>query len=273
MNSIVFAKRLKYWVAFAFLLLLESCGLDTFYYLDPPITDGNTPYYNTEDGVKKYFCFITNEDSSLGDNDQYFSSSSELVFLGTEVYYKIYNNYSTMLSAENAIDSLNSSSSNYAAAAENLIESRGYKPLKFSSGSFVPLVEAGSSPNNRHVYIRLSDLSKSNTEVDFQQGICISNQKMDKYYPANALMHNGQPVMPRRYINSNYGFNFGQDDNNPLPKNGDADVTYSSSSSESGSWYVDMYAVSIGRDTSYSTSYSKVLFLGAVKIQESDYDD
>ncbi|MBQ2481529.1 MAG: hypothetical protein II516_09795, partial [Treponema sp.] len=84
---------------------------------------------------------------------------------------------------------------------------------------------------------------------------------------------NGQPVMPRRYINSNYGFNFGQDDNNPLPKNGDADVNYSSSSSDSGTWYVDMYAVSVGRDTSYSTSYSKVLFLGSVKIQESDYSD
>ena len=248
MNSIVFAKRLKYLVAFVFLLLLEACGLDTFYYLDPPITDGHTSYYTTEDGIYRYFSFVTNEESSLGDNDQYFSSSSELVFLGTEVYYKIYNNYSTMVSAENAIDSLNSSSSNYAAAAESLIESRGYKPLKFSSGSFIPLVEAGSSPNNRHVYIRLNDYG---TEVDY----------------------NGQPVMPRRYINSNYGFNFGQDDNNPLPKNGDADVNYSSSSSDSGTWYVDMYAVSVGRDTSYSTSYSKVLFLGSVKIQESDYSD
>ncbi|MBQ5450514.1 MAG: hypothetical protein IIT57_10795, partial [Treponema sp.] len=109
--------------------------------------------------------------------------------------------------------------------------------------------------------------------VDFQQGICISNQSMTKYDPSKALMHNGQPVMPRRYINSNYGFNFGQDDNNPLPKNGDADVNYSGSASESGSWYVDMYAVSVGRDTSYSTSYSKVLFLGSVKIQESDYSD
>ena len=270
MNSIVFTKRLKYWVAFAFLLLLESCGLDSFYYLDPPVTDGHTSYYTTEDGIYRYFSFVTNEESSLGDNDQYFSSSSELVFLGTEVYYKIYNNYSTMVSAENAIDSLNSSSSNYAAAAENLIESRGYKPLKFSSGSFIPLVEAGSSPDNRHVYIRLNDYG---TEVDYSKGICISNHPMDKYSPADALMHNGQPVMPSRNINSSYGFNFGQDDNNPLPKNGDADVTYSGSSSESGSWYVDMYAVSIGRDTSYSTSYSKVLFLGSVKISESDYED
>ena len=269
MNSIVFAKRLKYLVAFVFLLLLEACGLDTFYYLDPPITDGHTSYYDTE-SIRRYFSFVTNEESSLGDNDQYFSSSSELVFLGTEVYYKIYNNYSTMVSAENAIDSLNSSSSNYAAAAESLIESRGYKPLKFSSGSFVPLVEAGSSPNNRHVYIRLNDYG---TEVDYSKGICISSQPMDRYSPADALMHNGQPVMPRRYINSNYGFNFGQDDNNPLPRNGDADVNYSGSASESGSWYVDMYAVSVGRDTSYSTSYSKVLFLGSVKIQESDYSD
>ena len=270
MNRLFSLRKLKYPAAFAFLLLLEACGLDTFYYLDPPITDGHTSYYTTEDGIYRYFSFVTNEESSLGDNDQYFSSSSELVFLGTEVYYKIYNNYSTMVSAENAIDSLNSSSSNYAAAAESLIESRGYKPLKFSSGSFIPLVEAGSSPNNRHVYIRLNDYG---TEVDYSKGICISSQPMDRYSPADALMHNGQPVMPRRYINSNYGFNFGQDDNNPLPKNGDADVNYSSSSSDSGTWYVDMYAVSVGRDTSYSTSYSKVLFLGSVKIQESDYSD
>ena len=270
MNRLFSLRKLKYLAAFAFLLLLEACGLDTFYYLDPPITDGHTSYYTTEDGIYRYFSFVTNEESSLGDNDQYFSSSSELVFLGTEVYYKIYNNSSTMVSVENAIDSLNSSSSNYAAAAESLIESRGYKPLKFSSGSFIPLVEAGSSPNNRHVYIRLNDYG---TEVDYSKGICISSQPMDRYSPADALMHNGQPVMPRRYINSNYGFNFGQDDNNPLPKNGDADVNYSSSSSDSGTWYVDMYAVSVGRDTSYSTSYSKVLFLGSVKIQESDYSD
>jgi len=265
--------KIKYWVAFAFLLFMESCGLDSFYYLDPPITDGHTPYANMPDKSLWYFSFVTNEDSSLGDNDQYFSSSSEFVFLGTEVYYKIYNNYTTMVNAENAIDSLNSSSSNYAAAAESLIESRGYKPLKFSGGSFIPLVEADSSPQNRHVYIRLSDFSKDNTEEKFQQGICISNNKMNFYSTANALMFNGQPVLPRRYINSRYGFNFGQDDNNPLPKNGDSDVNFSGSATESGSWYVDMYAVSVGRDTSYSTSYSKVLFLGSVKILESDYNN
>ncbi|MBQ4025563.1 MAG: hypothetical protein II611_09265, partial [Treponema sp.] len=66
-------------------------------------------------------------------------------------------------------------------------------------------------------------------------------------------------------------FNFGQDDNNPLPKSSDEDVNYSGYSSESGVWYVDMYAVSVGRDVSYATSYSKVLFLGSVKILESDY--
>ncbi|MBR4386838.1 MAG: hypothetical protein IKP51_09990 [Treponema sp.] len=269
MNSSVFHRQLKYWVAFAFLLLLEACGLDSFYYLDPPVTDGHISYYTTEDGILRYFSFVTNEESSLGDNDQYFSSSSELVFLGTEVYYKIYTSYSTMVNVENAIDSLNSSSSNYAAAAESLIESRGYKPLKFSHGSFSPLVEAGSSPNNRHVYIRLNDYG---SETDYSKGICISNHPMDKYSLSDALMHNGNPVLPRRYINANYGFNFGQDDNNPLPKSGDADVNYSGSPS-GGIWYVDMYAVSVGRDTSYSTSYSKVLFLGSTKISESDYQN
>jgi len=268
LNRLFSLRKLKYLAAFAFLLLLEACGLDTFYYLDPPITDGHTSYYTTEDGIYRYFSFVTNEESSLGDNDQYFSSASELVFLGTEVYYKIYKSYSTMVNAENAIDSLNTSSSNYTAAAENLIESRGYKPLKFSAGSFIPLVEAGSSPENRHVYIRLNDYG---TEVDYSKGICISNHPMDKYSTADALTYNGQPVLPRRYINSGYGFNFGQDDNNPLPKSSDEDVNYSGYSSESGVWYVDMYAVSVGRDVSYATSYSKVLFLGSVKILESDY--
>lgn len=260
-------KNLRYTVALIFSMLLCTCGLDTFYYLDPPVTDGHTAYYTASDPLTLYFSFITNEESSLGDNYLFFESGSDFSFLGTEVYYKIYNNYSTMVSVENSINSLNSSSSNYSQAAESLIESRGYKPLKLSRGNFSPLIQAGGSPQNRHVYIRLNDYG---TETDYQSGICVGTSQMSKYTPSSALTYAGSAVYPRRFIDSKYGFNFGKDDDNPVPANGDSDVYYTSASEE-GVWYVDMYAISIGRDSSYSTSYSKVLFLGSIKISEDDY--
>ncbi len=253
-----------------------SCGLDTYYYLDAPFSDGHTTYASTDDPTSFYFSCVTNETSSTGDNYKYFDTSSDFVFLGTEIYYKIYNNYNTMISAESQISSLITSSSSYSSAAENIIDTRGYKTLKISTGTFSPLIKNGDSPKNRYIYIRLNDLATDSTGT-YGAAICVGNDSeniiLKSYSAASALKYNGTIVKPRRYINSSYGFNFSsKDSSNPVPSSSDADITYSSSSTESGVWYIDMYAISVGRDSSYTLSYSKPLLLGSVKISQSDYE-
>lgn len=265
---LTFETRRLAWVStvFAGIVLFTTCGLDAYYYLDEPLNDGHTAFYTSTDFVQNYFSFITNEQS--GENAQYFNSAAEFIFLGTEVYYKIYNNYSTMVSVESAIATL-SESSNSSSAAENLIDSRGYKALKLSYGSRTPLVPSGTSPQNRYVYIRLN--ANKDEGPEYREAICIGEKKMTSFTEEAALTLEGTVVVPRRSLGANYGFTFKTGDaQNPPPQSGDEDVTYSSTASESGVWYVDMYAISVGRDNTYTTSYSRPFFLGSVAITESD---
>ncbi len=243
-----------------FLLVFTNCGLDVYPFFDPPYTDGHIAYYTSDDAIQNYFSFITNETSD---------NNTENDFLGTEIYYKIYNNYSIMVSAENSVSSLNSSTTNSTAAIENLIDSRGYKPLKLSTGSLNPLIQ--DAGQNRYVYIRLNDYPTDSTR---SAAIRIGSSSMSDSTSGSPLTYKGTSVFPRRYIDSDYGFNFNSSSSsNPLPKSGDADVNFSSSSSDSGVWYVDMYAVSVGRDSSFTSYYSKVLFLGSISIKEADYNN
>ena len=273
----IFFKRLLFCSLFILLAIsYSSCGLDTYYYLDAPLSDGHTAYASEDDSLYFYFSCITNETSSTGNNYLFFDPASDFVYLGTDIYYKIYNNYTTMVGVESAISSLISSSSSYSVAAENLIDTRGYKPLKISEGSLSPLIKVGPSAKNRYVYIRLASIP-SDSSGDYNSCICVGNDvqnvSMSKRTPSSVLTYNGVPVVPRRYINSSYGFNFSKSDAaNPVPTSSDADVTYSSTSTQSGVWYVDMYAISVGRDVSYTISYSKPLLLGSVKINQADFE-
>ena len=249
-----------------FILFNFSCGLESFYYLDPPKTDGHINDASSSDAVLRYFSFLTTE---TGENSQYINSSFDFSFQGTEVYYKIYNDYDTMLSVESYIDNLNLDD-DVSNVAEILIDSKGYVPLATSMGNVSPLIPAVGT--NRYVYIRLNDLDSD----AYRSVICVSNEALSNYDESKIISPG--PFFPRRSINMKYGFNFNSEDEdyNPLPKEGDEDVTWTSVSSgesdEEGLWYVDMYAVSKGRDSSYTTSYSKVLFLGSVVINESDYN-
>ena len=67
MGGVCFAKKLKT-AFFLFAMLFVSCGLDTFYYLEPPKTDGHTTKYTSTDRPQLYFSFLTNEE---GDNSDY----------------------------------------------------------------------------------------------------------------------------------------------------------------------------------------------------------
>ena len=234
---------------------LCTCGLDTFYYVDSPVSDGHIASYSSDDPVSNYFSCRTTEESPS--ENQYMFGSSECSFLGTEIYYKIYNNYSTMTSNQSSVESMSSNSTQTSAAASYLIDTKGYKPLKLSTGSLYPLIKAESSPQNRFVYIKLTG----------GEPICLSTSPMNTYTPGNELKVDGIPVFPRRYIDSAKGFDFGHDDSSPLPLQTDEDVTWSENPSEEGVWYVDMYAVSLARDVDYVLQYSSPYWMGSVSIR------
>ena len=247
--------------------LSSSCGLETFYYLDPPRggSDIHAIKYDVTDDIQKYFIFQTNE----SDN----KSEGTFKFLGTEVYYKIYDNYSAIDTTEKAVDDA-LSSTNPVSSADKIITTYKYQKLGISSGNLDPLIP--SVGEDRYIYIRLNDYGDAGA---YRSGICVDDATMEEYDPEKAYPNKDNPVFPRRSINSSYGFNFNADDedNNPLPAGtssdtADADRYYSSSPSEKGKWYVDMYAVSVGQDESFQKSYSSVLHLGSVTIDESAYD-
>lgn len=280
--------------ALTFLLKLSGCGLEEFYYLEPPRTDGHTAYSTTQDKTTNYFSFITTES---GFNASYIKNSpsyagSEFECLGTEVYYKIYNASSSVSSVADRISSLNSSTSSSTSAAEYLTETAGYKTLRLLPKYDTPLITA--TGQNRYVYIRLSDYS---TEFDFKNVVRVGDKGMKSWEPRYEKDENGEekniyeenPALdptwvgfPLRHLDSDYGFNFydgydkNKDDypypkpNGPVPLTGDDDVRLDTAD-ESGIWYVDMYAATIGHDSTYTYSYSKVLHLGTITIDESDY--
>ena len=238
-----------------------SCGLDDYYYLQEPL-DLNCRTTPTDDYTKRYFSFLTRE---TGQNADYLSDDSEYTFLGTEVYYKIYNNLSDAQSVYSKVVTKNSNSSTASAAASYLIDDLGYKTFRLSTGYISPLVKA--TGNNRYVYIRLTSYGD---ESAFQHGICVSDSALEQYDSSSALEYEGTVVYPRRYINSNYGFDFDDSDSsNPVPASGDDDYQCSSTVTLSGTWYVALYAVSVGRDSSYTNAYSKATPLGIVSITKN----
>lgn len=242
--------------------LCIGCGLDSFYYLDPPISGSHTPRYSDNDTMLYYFSFLTSETEANGSFGE-----SDFTFLGTEVYYKIYNNASNLAGVNSAIDSMNTTS-DVSSAATSLINSYGYKPLSFAGGPYrSPLVMATGS--NVYVYIRPA--SDPTFSPDFAPAICFSTKSISSVGNSE-VSYITERLVPRRAINSKYGFHFNSDDsNNPVPVSQDSDVSYGSFT-ESRVWYVDMYAVSLGRDSSYSPSYSKVLHLGTVPVREEWFD-
>lgn len=245
------------------LFLFAGCGLDEFYELDPPRVVNNSPQYDTE-YANRYFKFTTNETGS--NNKEYMKGSSSFKFLGTAVYYKIYKNYSSMTSDINSISTL-SNSTNYSNAVSRIRESLGYQELGTSETSSIsPLIEA--TGDNKVVYIRLTNYQES------------------KDYSARIEIKTGdestvlKSYVPRR-IGNEHSFDFGraEDDKDKkrdvIPEEDDSDLVKNQSFSDvdKKTYYVNMYAIAVGRDTTYSYYYSNVLHLGSVPICSTEKDN
>ncbi len=239
-NRILFFCMLSF-----FCLFLSSCGMQQYYSLDAPAVY-HRPDYSTEDYATKYFRFRTASNSDSG----------EFTVLGTAVYYKIYADSTRLNSDVNSVETVNTVS-NGSAAARRVIETLGYKQLGSSAGSRTPFIPGSSS---QEVYIRL-----------------MSNGSGDAYAAKVSIGGAVQAWLPRRFDN-NHTFEFGRGDsakyvnasNNVIPESSDEDVWGSSSD---GLWYVNMYAVSVGRDANFTNYYSLVTHLGSVRIDSGSEDN
>ena len=222
-------------IAGCLILFNSGCGLDTFYVIDPPYVY-HEPIYSSMDQTEHYFEFSTVENNYEG-----------IKFLGTEVYYKIYDNSTRLISEYGNINSIATSENTANQSADRMIDTYKFQPLRSSdnTGANILIPDTG---NSRKVKIRLSNYFDYEAEFSVQ-GV--------KY---------GVPV---RSVLKNPVFSFKEISSDLLPKGGenaDADYAYSSSTEQIKDYYVCMFAVAVAQDVTYARLYSNVVYLGSVTI-------
>lgn len=164
---------------FFFCALFMSCGLDTIISIEPPTIRDNSPTYSTEEYAVLYIDFQTNESSS----NQNIEGGS---FLGTEVYYKIFNNYSNATSYQSSIENVNNTS-NGDAAVTKMIGTYKYQPLlkkvRLASGTVVEASDSVFVPqkgSSRKIYFRPHTYAASDS-IDFRSSIAIPHGYNSSY--------------------------------------------------------------------------------------------
>ena len=235
-------------------LLVAGCGLEEYYVVEAPDRVLKQPDKDTAYD-SRYFSFTTNETRNAG-------ISSSFYFMGTAVYYKIFNNFSSADSIFNDVSNANTSDT-YSAAINRLTNTYSFQPLGIDADT-VPEVLIPSIGSDRDVFIRLTNYGD---EADFRARIEIAGSETD--VPKRSIPMSG---------GKRYSFDFGRTGTyDVVPVSGasgtDVDYNHSSSGFPAGyadKYFVDMYAVGVGRDTTYTKYYSKVLYLGRVSIDASD---
>ena len=230
-------------------LCLFGCGLEEYYVLEAPFQTAKVPTYDTTGYDEKYFDFVTNDTGNA-------AISPSFDFLGTAVYYKIYNRYESISTVTSALSSANNSTE-YSAAATLLTGTYKYRQLGTDSVTTTPLI--ASTGADRRIYIRLMNYQN---DARYQAKIIVG-------YTGDSSV--AATMVPRREGNR-YSFDFGRTsldpDTNKVPVEGEDDYSHSGSFSSAypNTYFVDMYAVSVGRDENYTLQYSPVLHLGTVAV-------
>lgn len=223
-------------------LLLSACGLDTFYYLDPPVSRHfiDEADSSSQDPSNHYVSFVTASNADSGD-----------VFQGTAVYYRLYNSASSLLSHKVSIESINDDSSDQ---GMNRLIGWGYQALTTSASTAANLVPSGGA---KEVSMRLFN------ETPTSAGGSTTYQ-----YPAGASVDGRSIGIPLRCFDSktfSFSSTASQDEVNSVPLEGQEDVSFTASAGTS-TWYVALYAVSTGMSPSLTPVYSKVTYLGSLAI-------
>lgn len=238
-----------------FVILNSGCGLDEYYVLEGPGAIV-CPVYSESNPLtyeNKYVEFTTNSSDS---------SSGAFTIDGTDVYYKLYSNLSSCTSEYSALNTLLNNSSTKSSSASSLINSYKFQKLKNSENSDDVFVSHDGSAVR--VRIRLTQYQKEQT-VD--------------YYKALIFINGNIAGVPVRYYGNRY-FDFVRNDasyNAPLPgtTSYEDDVSTVTTDSDKGFWYVNLYAVTKGHDSSFTTYYSPICHLGTICIdaKSESYDN
>lgn len=251
-------------IFFICLFLFPGCGLEEYYVVEAPFRRQTNPTVSDSGDAAAfdtaYFDFYTNDSANST------SAASAFKYMGTAVYYKIYNNYSTMNSQISAVSSI-SSSTNSSSAFPRL-QSYGYQELGVSGRNVSPLIPASSGKDQR-VFIRLTNYHEPTDK----------NEWKNYAYRAKILIGvdgvaYDKELYPMRQDNTK-SFDFGRKNNNgdyDKPKSGEDDVNFGTASKED-IYYVTLYAVAVGHDNSFTNYYSNVLYLGSVAINAAEEDN
>jgi len=231
-----------------------SCGLDDIVNVKAPTVTYSNPLYSSDDYLTWYCAFATKEDEQPES------------FIGTEIYYKIYNNYSTLNSHRSSIVNLNTSS-NGTAAASKMIETYKYQSLGTNPVESTTLFLPDRNQNTKVIF-RLKNYTGADKNEDF-------GNNREQFLSCVKLGGVYQTYIPYRSGNSK-SFDFFNDANNNLedsnginvePVEGDSDYECSSTNSDSDEYYVQLFAVGVAFDEStLSNTYSLVLDLGSIPI-------
>ena len=236
----------KIWMIFSwlfFVLFYSACGLDTFYYLNSPVsmTYIDEAASLSNDPTKQFVSFIT---TSNDDNED--------IFQGTSVYYKIFNDPNQLLSNKTTIENIDSEYTNQ--GIERLI-SWGYQALTSDKVTTANLVPAGDV---KVVSIRLYNQTPDGAgNYEYPAEITVDGQSI------------GIPV--RSVEDKTFSFSSTADSNSlySLPVEGQEDVSFSAGVGTS-IWYVALYAVSTGMSPSLTPVYSQAVYLGSLSIVPSN---
>jgi len=229
-----------------------SCGLDVFYVIDGPITNIHKSSYDSSDFSERYSSFFTNEN---------ITTSSGFSFRGTDVYYRIFDSSSQMQSEVNSLISLSNNESSSNTAATRMIETYKFNKLRISGYYEEPLIPY--TGQNRQIYIRLSDYQSIE---DYSARILEGGE--------NGIYANSSTTktIPVRNVNRS-SFNFGRSgSNDKVPTKDDEDVDYINGPTDN-KWYVAMFAVAVGYDSTFTNYYSNILYLGSITIDASSADN
>ena len=241
--------RSKFIKFFCFsICLFFSCGLDVIIYIEPPEVYEHRPEVYDEifdiDWENRYFEFLTNERENLDIPE----------FVGTSIYYKIYNSYSTMVSERSNLEDLSNDDETSSRAPTQLIE--GYKYCLLNNRT--PLVR--SANKDQKVLVRLTDY-----QVESYQEALLKGEESQ----AARIMIGGEFYSLPLRVDGKSTFNFGRDgENDFVPTKDDIDVEFTTTTEE-GIWYVCMFAVGVGLDETFTDIYSNILYLGTVAIDSN----
>ena len=225
-----------------------SCGLDSIEVMEEPYPSNSNPIFDdvdhTQSFTDKTFSFTTNESTSY----------SEINLIGTAVYYKIYNNFSSMYSERSSLILASESETSSANSALTLMQL--YKPLKASNSSDDILIPVSAGLQNQLVTIRLTDYDDNFSSFIKVNGNYLRTPS-ERCYPVRSFDSSGYA----------YSFNFGgSGDYDKKPESGNSDYKESSSFSKPETYYVCLFAVSVGIDTTFTRQYSNIVYLGTVDI-------